>query len=180
MKKKENKTLQNTKNLALAALFSALCFVLMYFGTVTMVLDLCAVTASALIIILAVIEIGGIYPWLIWAVTGVLCLLLLPDKYVALEFALYGGIYPMLKAFFERFPKIIAWLFKLLYFNIAFTVSVFIAKYLLAVSDIGFELKAVAYLCANAFFIISDICFSVMISTYFRTIRPRLRLNRKK
>ncbi len=180
MKKEKSKTAQNTEKLALAALFSALCFVLMYFGTVTVVFDLCAVTVSALIIIISVIEIKGMYPWLIWAVCGTLSLLILPDKYVALEFVMYGGIYPMLKSCFERFPKIISWIFKLLYFNIAFTASVYIAKYLFMTSDIGFELKTVAYILANFFFILSDICFSLLISIYIYKIRPRLKIGRKK
>lgn len=177
---KKSKQSRNTEKLALASLFAALCFVLMYFGTVTVVFDLCAVTVSALIIIISVIEIGGMYPWLIWVVCGVLYLLILPDKYVALEFVLYGGIYPMLKSFFERFPKFVSWIFKLLYFNAAFTASVFVAKYVFAMSDIGFELKITAYLLANIFFIMSDVCFSLLISIYIYRIRPRLKLNRKK
>lgn len=179
-KRSQSGSLDSTKKLALAALFSALCFILMYLGAAAVVFDLCAVTVSALVIIFAVIEIGGMYPWLIWAVSGTLCLLLLPDKYAALEFALYGGIYPILKALIEKLPRLLSWAVKICYFNAAFTLSAVIAKYIFGISDIGFELKIVSFALANVFFILSDICFTLLISSYYTKLRPRLRLGKRK
>lgn len=177
---KNSHSFQSTKKLALSALFAALCFITMYIGNIAVVFDLCSVTVSALIIIISVIEIKGMYPWLIWAVTSTLCLLILPDKYVALEFIMYGGIYPMIKSLLERLPIFAAWIAKILYFNAAFTLSVLIAKKVFLAADIGFELKGIAYICANIFFIISDICFTLLISSYIRTIRPRLKIGSRK
>lgn len=175
MKKKENKALQNTKKLALSSIFTALCFVVMYLGGLTQVLDLCAVVLSALVVIIAVIELGGMWPWLIWAVTSVLCIFFIPDKFIALEFVIFGGIYPMIKAWLEKFPAFISWSMKILYFNLAFTGAYFASTYIFGMRDVGFVLKMPAYLAANVFMILADVCFSLLISLYFAKLRPRIK-----
>lgn len=175
MNKRENKNFENTKKTALSGIITALCVVIMYVGSASGIGDLLAVSVSALLIVFAVIETGGIFPWLIWAVTGVICFFFLPDKYSALEFILFGGIYPMIKSRLERFPPFIAYAMKLLYFNLAFTASILIAKYLLTSIDIGFEVKIVSYIFANVFFIISDVWLSLMISVYMAKIRPKIK-----
>lgn len=179
MKKKENKSFENTKKVALSGIFSALCLVIMYIGALSGIGDLLAVVVSAMIVVIAVIEAGGIFPWLIWAVTGVLCLFFLPDKYVALEFVLFGGIYPMVKSYLERFPLFISWSMKILYFNVAFAGSFALAKFVFYVSDIGFELKIASFILANLFFILSDVFLSLMISMYMVKVRPRIRRQKK-
>lgn len=179
MKKRENKSFEYTKKVALSGVFCALCLVIMYFGALSGIGDLLAVVVSAVIVVVAVIDIGGIFPWLIWTVTAALCLILLPDKYVALEFALFGGLYPMVKSYLERFPLFISWSMKILYFNIAFAGSFAIAKYVFSVTDIGFDLKIVSFILANLFFILSDVFLSLMISMYMVKIRPRIKRQKK-
>lgn len=179
MKKKENKALENTKKLALSSIFAALCLVIMYIGGLTQIFDLCAAVLSALIVIIAVIELGGVWPYLIWAVTGTLCIFFIPDKFIALEFVLFGGIYPMIKAWLERFPSFIAWAMKILYFNIAFSAAFLAATYIFGMRELGFELKIPSYIAANIFFILADVCFSLLISLYFTKLRPRIKKNRQ-
>ncbi len=175
MKKKENKVLENTKKLALSGIFTALCFVVMYVGGITQVFDLCAAVLSALVVIISVIELGGAWPWLIWAVTSFLCIFFIPDKFIALEFVLFGGFYPMVKAWLEKFPAFIAWGMKILYFNIAFTAAFLAATYIFGMWDLGFKLKIPVYVAANGFFILADVCFTLIISLYFAKLRPRIK-----
>ena len=89
---RQTNNLSTTKSVALSGMFSALCFVVMYLAAVTEVLDLSGMVLCSMIMIVAVIEIGKYYPWLIWLVTGTLCILLIPKKDVALEFVMFGGI----------------------------------------------------------------------------------------
>lgn len=179
MKKRENKSFEKAWKVALSGILCALCFVIMYVGSLSGITDLLAVVVTAMIVVIAVIEIGGIYPWLIWTVTGVLCLILVPDKYVALEFILFGGIYPMVKSYLERFPTFISFAMKILYFNVAFAGSYAVAKYIFAVNDVGFDLAIVSFILANLFFILSDVYLSLMISAYMVKLRPRLRRQKK-
>ena len=69
---------QKTRRLTVCAVLCALNLVIMYFGSVIEVLDLTASVVASLACVFAVIEMGGRWPWLIYAVTGVLSLVLLP------------------------------------------------------------------------------------------------------
>lgn len=179
MKQPLEKNFNRTKSIALSGVISALCFVIMYLGCVTEVLDLSAVVLSAMIIIVAVIELGHYYPWAIWLVTGVLCILLLPKKDIALEFVMFGGVYPMLKSYFEKLPQIPSWILKIVFFNAVFTGWFFIARFVFAL-DVGMEMSIIAYGAANIFFVLSDIVFSLMVSLYITKIRPRLKIGSKR
>ena len=174
--RKESKSYVRAKRLAFAALLSALSFVLMYAGALSGVLDLCAATAGALFCALAVIEMGGAWPWLICAVTGALSLLLLPDKFVALEYLVLGGIYPIIKAYFERLPKVPSYALKLLSFNVMLTVCLLLAKYVMGIQDEWAALNVVVYLAANAFFLFFDYALTVFITYYLKRLRHKLKI----
>lgn len=179
MKKKQNRALERTKKLVLSAIFSAACFLLMYVGALTEVTDLCAVVICALIVIVAVIELRGMWPWMIWLVTSTLCLFLLPNPQISLEFVLFGGLYPMVKAFLEKYPLFIQWTLKLTFFNLAFAGTFYGSVYLFGFDNIGFKLNIIAFLLANIYFLISDFAFTMIISIYMVKIRPRLKLDKK-
>ncbi|MBR6918634.1 MAG: hypothetical protein IKN38_10660 [Clostridia bacterium] len=168
------------KDVALSGIISALCFVVMYLSSIADVMDLSAIVLTAMIISVAVIEIGRYFPWLIWAVTSVLCILLLPRKDIALEFVLFGGVYPMVKSLIERkLPTIPSWIAKIVFFNAVFTLWFFISKFVFAL-DVGLTLGVIAYAAANVFFIIADLAFSMMIVLYMTKIRQRLKIGKKK
>lgn len=175
--KKESKSYVRAKRLAFAALLSALSFVLMYAGALSGVFDLCAVVGGALCCAFAVIEMGGMWPWLVCSVTGALSLLLLPDKFVALEYIALGGIYPILKSYFERFPKALSWVAKIASLNVMLTVCLVLAKYLLGIQEEWVSINLVVYLVCNVFFVIFDYALTVFISYYLTRLRHRIKIN---
>ena len=177
--KRQSKTPGTTKSVALSGMTCALCFVVMYLAAVTEVLDLSGMVLCSMIVIVAVIEIGKYYPWLIWAVTSVLCMFFLPKKDVALEFVMFGGVYPMVKAYLEKLPTALSWILKIVFFNAVFTGWFMISKFIFAL-DVGMTMGIIAYLAANVFFILADIAFSMMISLYLTKIRKRLKIGSKK
>ena len=169
----------NTKSIALSGVISALCFVVMYLAAVTDILDLSGMVLCSMIIIIAVIEIGKYYPWLIWLVAGVLCMVLLPKKDVALEFVMFGGVYPMVKALFEKLPMPVAWVCKIVFFNAVFTGWFFLTTFIFGL-DAGLKLGIVAYLAANAFFVLADVAFSLMANLYVTKLRAKLGIGKRK
>ena len=177
--RKQNNGLTNTKSIALSGVISALCFVVMYLAAATDILDLSGMVLCSMIIIIAVIEIGKYYPWLIWLVAGILCMVLLPKKDVALEFVMFGGVYPMIKALFEKLPTPIAWALKIVFFNLVFTGWFLLTKFVFGL-DAGLELGVVAYLAANAFFVLSDVAFSLMANLYVTKLRAKLGIGKRK
>ena len=104
--------------LTLSALLAALGVVLMALGSLIDTLSLSVAALASFFCIYAVIEMRGAYPWMIWAVTSGLALLLLPNKEPALYY-LFLGHFPMVKALFERLPRALSWLLKLVWFHLA-------------------------------------------------------------
>ena len=177
--RRQSDTPGTTKSVALSGMMCALCFVVMYLAAATEVLDLSGMVISSMIVIVAVIEIGRYYPWLIWAVTSVLCMFFIPKKDIALEFVMFGGIYPMVKSYLEKLPTALSWALKIVFFNIVFTGWFMLSKFIFGL-DVGMTMGIIAYLAANVFFVLADIAFSMMISLYLTKIRKRLKTGRKK
>lgn len=166
-----------TRRMTACAVLCGLNIVIMYLGTVIEVLDLSASVVASLACIFAVIEMGGSFPWLIYAVTGVLSLILLPfPKTVAFIYVLFSGYYPILKAHIERLNRPLAWVSKLILFNVALTGLVALSTWVLHIPDGLFEANVFVYLLGNVTFIIYDIALTGLITTYLRVWRKRLRI----
>lgn len=168
--------MKNSKKLALAAILSALGVVILLLGSVITVLDLTMVAMASLLVILAVIEIGGGYPYLIWLVTGFLSLLLLPSKFSALLYLLFGGIYPILKSMFERLHYVVSWILKLSYFNTMLSLLILLCTYVFHLPDTELGFNWLVYLVCNGVFILYDIAASQLVTLYLVKLRKLLGL----
>lgn len=173
MKKRKIKP---SKNIALSAILCSLGVLFLYAGSVLEILDLTMCALASIIVIFAVIEMGGKTPYLIYAVTGVLSLLLLPNKFSALLYVLFAGIYPILKERFERLHYIISWTLKLSLFNTSLLILIFFTKYLLHIPDTGIDYTWAVFILGNAVFILYDIALTKLIVFYMVKIRHMLKL----
>ena len=105
-----------------------------------------------------------------------MCILLLPDKFVALEYIALGGLYPILKSFLERLGKLPSWILKLVYFNCALTVCVLVSAFVLHSEEFASAAWFVIYGAGNVFFIIYDVALTSFISVYVLRLRKRLKI----
>ena len=113
-----------------------------------------------------------------WGGVSLLALLLLPDKFCALLFTLLFGLYPMLKALSERTRRVIAWILKLGFFNLSFTVLLFLMRALMLESLPSFLTEyglPVLYLAANVVFCLYDIGLTKLICLYLVRIDRAVR-----
>ena len=173
-------TFKNTLKLTVCAILAGLSFVSLYLGTITGVFDLCAVVLGAVCTAFAVIEFGGMWPWLICAVSSVLSFVLLPDKMVGFEYLFLGGAYPILKYFFEGRKPVVAWIFKFLYFNLALTITLLVAKFVFP-NDEAWQIMGIsAYVLGNIFFAVYDYALTTFISFYLRVLRRKLKIKKMK
>jgi hypothetical protein len=150
---------------------------LLLLGSFVQVLDLSMAVIASLLVVFAVIEIGGKYPMLIYAVTSVLSLLLLPVKTAALIYLAFAGYYPILKAVLEgRLTKLLAWALKLVIFCAAVVAALFVAGKLLLM-DLSWVFANWWFLiCLLPVFVLYDVALTRLISAYLSKWRPRLRL----
>ena len=171
---------KRTRRLAICAILSAIGVILLYLGAIIEVLDLSVVVIASLVCILAVLEMGGAWPWMVYGVISILSLVLLPQKSPAAIFLIFGGYYPILKAYYERLPQLVSWLLKFVNFNAALAAVLFLSKKILMLPDLALLDHplgiAVTLMVGNVVFLLYDIALTRMITAYLRIYREKLRI----
>lgn len=160
----------------MASMLCALSVVVLALGSIISALDLTMVAIASIFVFFAVIEMGSPYQFLIYGVTSLLSLLLLPDKYSAFLYFIFGGIYPILKRMFEKLPTALGWVLKALYFNAVLAAMIFGAKYLFGVDEE--ELTIVLFVMGNAAFFLYDLAMTKLITLYLAVLRKKLRIEK--
>lgn len=176
MNRKES--VMRTRKLAVSAMLSALGVVILYLGSVINVLDLTMVAIASLFVFFAVIELGTPFQYLIYAVTALLSMFLLPDKFAALTYLLFGGIYPVFKAMFERLHYVISWILKFSFFNTVLSVIVAVSVYIMHIEDSEVGFTVGLYVLGNVTFLLYDIATTQLITLYLVKLRQRFRVDK--
>ena len=175
----KKRSFNKTRVLALCSLFSALGVIILYMGSLIEVIDLSMAVVASLLVIIAVIEMGGVYPWLIYAVTSVLSFLLLPNKFVVLVYAAFAGFYPILKSKIERVKGIVCLLIKLGVFNLCLLAMWSVSKLFLAEFETVYPLALIAVV-LNFVFVLYDFALTRLITAYLYVWRKKLKIDRWK
>ncbi len=167
-----------TKKLTLCSVLCALGVVLMAVGSVIDVLDLSVCAFVSLIVVFVYIEIGASYAFGVYLATSLLSLILVPSKLIFVEYVLVFGIYPLIKALFERLPRWTWLVIKLAFVNAVIWLLVLVCEFLLGVPFIEGDtliLKIGFYLLVNIAFVVYDIFITVMVRFYFDKLRHRFK-----
>ena len=173
------KTGNKTRRLALCSLFSALGVIILYMGSLIEVLDLSMAVVASLLVIVAVIELGGLYPWLIYAVTSLLAFLLLPNKFIVLVYAAFAGFYPILKSKFERIKGLVCALLKRGVFNLCLLAMLGVARLFVIPFETKYGLIITAVI-LNLLFVLYDYALTRLITAYLLKWRKMLKIDKFK
>lgn len=166
--------MRTTKKLTLSAILAALSVVVLLLGSFIEVVDLTAAAIASFLVVFVFLELGTGYAVLVWAVASVLSLLLFPGGASLFYAAL--GLYPLLKAVYERCAPVWEWLLKMLTCNAILALYVVLAKFVLMLPDeiLNGWLLWVFLLLANLAFILYDVALSRLITYYSLRLRPRI------
>ena len=166
--------------LTLSAVLAALSVLLLFLGSLLDVTDLAAVIVASFFVTLTVIECRGAWPWLLYITVSVLSFLLLPGRFVSVEYALFGGIWPILKYWLERLPRLPSFLLKLLAGNaLAFFAAWLGLKFFGLELPDAIWLRVAAVLLWEAVFLLYDFLLTRLIVLWCVKYRSRfLRLFR--
>lgn len=179
MKKRK---ISKTKSLALCGILSALSVVTLYLSSVFSILDLTLAGITLFIMLFAVLEIGGKYPIIMYAVVSVISLVILPQKFTAFVYALFFGWYPSVKLYFERFRPLISWILKFICFNTAYSLLLIICTRLLGLNYTGALQTNVYYIVmfiiGNVAFVMIDIMLKLVIIVYKIKLRKQLGIDK--
>jgi hypothetical protein len=169
---------EKTYRLALCAMLAALGVVLLCLGSVIEVIDISMAVIASFFAIYAVIEFGGVWPWLIYAVTGLLSLILMPSASAAYFYLLFFGFYPILKEKLERLPRVLSWVLKEAVFHASLLLTFLCLRFVLALPEltgIGSILLFGMLLACEVVFVLYDVALTRLISFYLIKLRYRLR-----
>ena len=163
-----------TRALAVSAVLSALGVVLLALGSLIEVLSLTVAVIASICVIFTVIELGGKYPYLVFAVTATLGMLLAPGKSAPLAYLCFLGWYPILKAILERhLPPLWCWVVKILVFNAGLAVLLVITLKVLTLYTVP-HLWYYAFLpLFTPVFVLYDVALTRLISLYLRKWHDR-------
>ena len=169
--RRKNKAVQ----VAYPAILGALAVVLVYLASIAPTGSWGLVALGGLLPAAAVVSVGLKAGLLCWAGASILALLLAPDKFCALLFAVLFGLYPMIKSLAEglRKAKPVEYLLKLAFFNAAFTgLYLTMAAAMLGSlpETLGRSVWAL-YLAANIVFLAYDYGFGKLIGLYIARVQ---------
>ena len=168
---------ERTKKIAISAMLSALGVVVLYIGAVIEVVDISMAVVASLFAIFAVIEFGTAFAWSIYAITGILSAVLIPNKFPAIMYILFFGFYPIIKEKLERISsKVTQWISKEIIFNVCLLLLMIIGNYFLMI-DIKewLEIEIIFFILANFVFVVYDFALTRLISFYFFRLRGKFK-----
>ena len=159
---------------AYPAILGALAVILVYGASLAPTGQWGIVGLAGLLPAAAVVSVGLKAGFLCWAGAAVLALLLAPDKFCALLFAVLFGLYPMVKSLTEGLrKKPVEYLLKLAFFNAAFT-ALFLTMASAMLGSLPERLGSsvwVLYLAANVVFLAYDYGFGRLIAVYIARVQ---------
>lgn len=167
--------MKSTKNLALAGIFSALCVVFLFIGSLFQTLDLSAAAVASIIVLIAYIELGKGWSLGVYAVASLLSLLLLPQKTAAAVFTFFVGFYPIFKVALNGIkPKWLSYVARIACFNIFLTLLIFVSTRFLGIEEEFLMFGYVIYGLANLAFIVFDFALERVSLVYVTKLKPKL------
>ena len=171
--------MKRTKKITLSALFCALSVVILLVGSFLQVADIAVSMLASAILMLALIEMGESFAVMIYLATSLLSLLFLPSKFIAAVYFVFSGLYPLLKRFFDTRGRVLAFVFKLVYFNGALAMALLGAKFLFPLEvdseKFNFVFLAAYFAVANAAFWLFDILLKRATMVYMVKYRHRFK-----
>lgn len=155
-------------------MLTALSVVVLYVGALLEVLSLTAVALSSVFLFFAVRELPLGCRLFIYFGTALLSALLLPTPESALLYALFGGLYPLVKLPLGRLRRPLPVLLKLLFFNAVVTLSEICSVFLFGLPPYAWYLLIALYAIANPAFFLYDRLLDRLLIYYEARLRPRL------
>ena len=149
----------------------------MLIGADVEALDLAMGAVTSVIMVFVHIELGAPYTWLVWLVTSACAFLLgSANPMAAIWYFLLFGIWPILKAYVERLPRVIWLVPKLVWANAAFAAAVGLIWLIFRISPFALEQKWMiigVWALGNFAFVIYDMFVTTMAKVYLLKYRKR-------
>ncbi|MBP3592538.1 MAG: hypothetical protein J6K14_08655 [Clostridia bacterium] len=182
--------MRSTKKVTLSAMMCALSVVVLTLGAVFEAFDLTAAALASICITFINIEIGAPYTFIAWICTTLLSFLFFPQSMLWIEYLLLFGLYPVLKGYIEKLPRLAWWPIKLPLYNLCLFLMAEGMGFILGVDFFGiegdwrnifsmgaqiwWESPLILLIIANIAFVAYDLFLTMATRVYMLKYRPRL------
>ena len=163
----------------------ALGTVFMVLGAVFEVFDLTAVALASVLVTFVYIELGSPYTWLVWLCTTLTTFILYQHSPMWFFYLVLFGVYPILKGYIERLPRLVWWPIKIVYGNVAFVLMLFGVKLITGLPFInpedsflgisGTAMYIATWILLNVALVAFDFFLTVMVRYYMLKLRQRFK-----
>ena len=186
---------QRTTRIAASGMMIALGVIFLYIGSLVDTLNITMAAVASLLCVLAVVDYGPGYAFMLYAGTGLAALLLLPEKFTPTVYLLLVGYYPMVKERLERLAKrgtepadpkkakhvrrlraVGIFALKLCIGNAAIIALFLLARFVLLLPPSDKLLLLALWGMANGTFVLYDLALTQLISLYLRKRHKRFHL----
>lgn len=177
--------MRTSKKITLSAMAAALSAVLLALSSLLGLMELTVGAIASLLVVFIHVEVGAPYQWLVWLVTSLIALLLLPSKTIGFAYLLVFGIYPILKSFIERLPRWSWLIIKFVYISAILAACIFLSELVLGVGffadlpELSSTLATLAKIGVVALFYVAffayDAFIAVLVRLYYLKYREKFK-----
>lgn len=174
------KSRSRARAVALGGMFSALAVVMMSIGSIIPSLDMSSAFIAGIVIMVVRMEINRTAPITVYLVSGILSLIILPNRFAGICFMCYYGLYPIVKEYIERLRlKPVKWLLKFVTFLLMYTVMIKLGEYFTVATDDIIEIaEPVLYIIGMITSIVYDF-FLTIVATRYDILKKRFQSKNK-
>ncbi len=177
----ESSNIFSTKKIALSGIITALSAAVLLLENISPTGKLGFYVLSTFLLSVIIMECGLAYGWAGYIAISLISFLIVPEKTAVLPYAMFFGIYALVKSHIERLYKlIIEWILKFAFFNLSLYFLWNIAVNVLQlVPGRLFEILhiAVIILILQVLFFFFDWLFSLWTQYYIQKIQPKIQRN---
>lgn len=167
----------NAKRIALSGILGALSIVCLFLAAYLPAGRLGFYTVSSFLCGIIIIEFGGRAGWAFYAATGLLSLVLVPDKLGIVPYIMFFGIYAIIKYYIEKLGKMLPEvLLKLAFFNLCLGLAYLLVRQVFAYAVDTRLPWIILIIAAQGAFVVYDYVFSRLAAYYRLNLRKHLKI----
>jgi hypothetical protein len=168
---------EKTKKIALNGILGAVAVICLLLAVIMPTSRISFYALSSFFVAVSIIESGARAGWLFYAATSLLALIIVPDKLGIVPYAIFFGLYGIIKFYIEKLDRIVLeYILKFVFFNACMGVAIW------AVRDLfGFAVSSklpwwVLIIALEVVFFVYDYVYTLFVAYYRDKLRPKLKL----
>lgn len=169
--------MKKSAQVALGGLTAAICLLLMFMTGLVPLSSYFLPSLAGLVLIGVNRESGVKTALLVYGVSSLLGLMIVPDREAILLFIFLLGYYPLLRPYLQRLPRFLSFFCKLLLLNAVVLLMYLILKYIFLIPDMKpvFQIGALFFLLlVNVTFVMYDFLIAQLSVLYETWFRPKI------